>query len=380
MNRVRITDAARIINGYAFKSELFNTQRNGLPIVRIRDVVRGYSDTFYQGEYPQEYVVQNGDLLIGMDGEFNIGVWRGGTALLNQRVCKIVAKEGVSDNSFLKFRLSLVLKEIEASTPFVTVKHLSAEELKQKAIELPPLPEQKRIAAILDQAARLRRTRRYAQQLSDTFLQSVFLEMFGDPVANPHKFETQKAGNLFEIQLGKMLDAKRFKGTHLRPYLRNANTKWGSFDLSDVKYMDFDEIEFQKYALRRGDILVCEGGEVGRTAIWNGEIPNCCYQNALHRLRPKTEQISAKYFLYFMRVATNFGLIQRETSTVTIAHFTAEKFKEFDVIVPPLPLQQKFAHIVQQFERLRGQQREAERQAEHLFGTLLQRAFRGELS
>ncbi len=178
MKHFQVGNAVEVINGYAFKSEQFNTKKEGLPVARIRDVVRGFSETYFSGEYPKEYLIHNDDLLVGMDGEFNIAYWRGGMALLNQRVCKLVVKNGIANRSFIKFRLSLLLKEIEANTPFVTVKHLSSEDLKQRVIELPSLSEQKRIAAILDKADRLRRTRRYAQQLSDTFLQSVFVEMF----------------------------------------------------------------------------------------------------------------------------------------------------------------------------------------------------------
>ena len=85
---VALGDLVGILSGFAFKSERF-ADAGGLPIVRIRDVKRGYSETFYSGEYDDCYVVNNGDLLIGMDGEFNRERWKGGKALLNQRVCKL---------------------------------------------------------------------------------------------------------------------------------------------------------------------------------------------------------------------------------------------------------------------------------------------------
>ena len=172
-------DCAEIINGFAFKSDLFTERRAGLPVVRIRDVVRGYSETYYTGEYPENAVVSHGDLLIGMDGEFNVAEWQSGTALLNQRVCKIVARPGIANASFLKHALTRILKRIEDATPFVTVKHLSSEELKEATLPLPPLSEQQRIAGVLEQADRLRRTRRYALELSDSFLPAAFVEMFG---------------------------------------------------------------------------------------------------------------------------------------------------------------------------------------------------------
>ncbi len=180
MKELRIADIATITNGYAFKSEQFNSDGIGLPIIRIRDVQGGVSKTYYLGEYSDEYLVKNGDILIGMDGEFNINTWKSGKALLNQRVCKIAAKAEIADNIFLRYRLSLLLKQIEADTPFVTVKHLSSNELQEQRINVPPIAEQKRIAAICAKVDRLRRTRRYALELSDTYLRSVFLEMFDE--------------------------------------------------------------------------------------------------------------------------------------------------------------------------------------------------------
>lgn len=242
-------------------------------------------------------------------------------------------------------------------------------------IPLPSLPEQQRIAGLLEQADRLRRTRRYALELSDSFLPAAFLELFGDPRTNPHAFEAKPAGELFHIQLGKMLDAKRFTGKELHPYLGNANVQWGYFELNDLKEMDFSAKDFERFKLNPGDILVCEGGEVGRTAIWKGEVADCCYQKALHRLRSKDDGILSVYFLHFMRATVNAGLLAKHATESTIAHFTAEKFEEFPVRVPPLDLQRHFVTLAARHERLHATQREALRQAEHLFQTLLHQAF-----
>lgn len=258
-------------------------------------------------------------------------------------------------------------------------KRVPAAFLEELPIPLLSLSEQKRIAALLDKADRLRRTRRYARQLSDTFLQSVFLQMFGDPVTNPMGWDVVEVGEVFDIQLGKMLDAKRITGQSSYPYLGNSNVQWGRLDLKEIKRMDFED-DFEKYRLMKGDILVCEGGEVGRTAIWNGEIADCCYQKALHRLRPKDDRVEPLFMLMYMRLAVIKGHIAKQTFTATIAHFTAERFNQLKMILPTKERQQKFAQVVRRVERLRDQQTEAERQAEHLFQTLLHRAFRGELS
>lgn len=124
----KLTELCDIQYGYAFESEYFTDDNSYPQLVRIRDVKRGYSETFYMGDYPKEYVLSSGDVLIGMDGEFNIARWKIDGALLNQRVCKVVVKEN-SDADYLRFALSKALKAIEDRTSFATVKHLSAKEL-----------------------------------------------------------------------------------------------------------------------------------------------------------------------------------------------------------------------------------------------------------
>ena len=243
----------------------------------------------------------------------------------------------------------------------------------------PYLAEQERIVSILEKAEKLKEKGKKAKDLLDEYLKSVFNEMFGDIVSNNRGWNKINAEELFDMKLGKMLSARNYTGKNLKPYLRNVNVRWGYLDLSDVKKMDFNENEYNKYQLKRGDILVCEGGEVGRTAIYNGEISNCCYQNALHRLRIVKPTIDKIYFMYFMKSAVQQGLIVKSTSQVTIAHFTAEKFKKLKIPLPPLPLQQHFASIVEHVEKIKENLKKAQINAEELFNSLMTKAFRGEL-
>jgi type I restriction enzyme S subunit len=158
-------------------------------------------------------------------------------------------------------------------------------------------------------------------------------------------------GDVFEVQLGKMLSLKARRGVSPRPYLGNANVQWGHFDLTEVKTMDFNDEELEKYALHPGDLLVCEGGEVGRSAIWRGEIEGCCYQKALHRLRPVGQRLRPEILLQFMFYASQHGVLGRLTGHSTIAHLTAVKLKRLRVPVPPLDVQHEAMEVFEQFER-----------------------------
>ncbi len=320
-------------------------------------------------------LANNGDVIIAWDGAnagtvgFGLAGYIGSTlAILRPKSKDVYA-------AFLGYFLQTKFGFLRDNTTGATIPHINRDALEELALEFPPLPEQRRIATRLDKADHLRRTRRYAAQLSNTFLQAVFVRMFGDPVRNPMGWDVEYFGDVCETRLGKMLDAKQQTGKHLRPYLRNVNVKWGQIDLTDLQEMDFDEADRQEFRLQAGDVLICEGGEVGRAAVWKNELPECYFQKALHRVRPNPDKTTPEFIVWLMwMLAISGGLVQ-SVSEVTFAHLTGVRLKELKVPSPPLALQQKFARVVQQFECLRVQQREAERQAEHLFQTLLHKSF-----
>jgi len=198
---VLLGDVVQIVSGFAFPSDRFG-EVGDLPVVRIRDVVPGYSQTYYRGDYQVKYLVADGDLLVGMDGEFNCGTWTGGPALLNQRVCKVVARPDAADQGYLRHLLPKTLKSIEARTPQSTVKHLSVRQIEAIAVTLPPLPDQRRIAALLGKADAIRRKRQQAIRLTDDLLRSAFLDMFGDPVTNPKGWPTQPIADVADVITG----------------------------------------------------------------------------------------------------------------------------------------------------------------------------------
>jgi type I restriction enzyme, S subunit len=147
--RVRLGDMGEVLNGFAFKAELF-TREGGMPLIRIRDVGSAASETFYSGDYDERYVVTAGDLLVGMDGDFNCARWHGPRSLLNQRVCKITVDESLYLPRFLDYVLPGYLKAINDATSSVTVKHLSSRTIQDIPLPLPPMDEQREIVAEIE--------------------------------------------------------------------------------------------------------------------------------------------------------------------------------------------------------------------------------------
>jgi len=139
----------------------------------------------------------------------------------------------------------------------------------------------------------------------------------------------------YDIALGKMLDASRISGEHLRPYLRNVDVQWDRINLRDLPEMDFDTPDRIRYSLRSGDLLVCEGGEVGRTAVWTGELQECYYQKALHRLRPYSGSDIPRFFYYVMYASSKAGRFTAGTNQNTIDHLTAVQLSRYRFAFPP---------------------------------------------
>ncbi|WP_177167191.1 restriction endonuclease subunit S [Salinibacillus kushneri] len=148
-NKVSLRDNLDILTGYAFSSKKFNDS-DGLPLIRIRDLLSHNPVTKYSGEYDELYLIEKNDVLIGMDGEFNIVRWKGPKSLLNQRVAKIKSSnKNLIDNKFIYYRMHSELKRIEALTPATTVKHLAKKDIQNLTLLLPPIKKQQKIAAIL---------------------------------------------------------------------------------------------------------------------------------------------------------------------------------------------------------------------------------------
>ena len=150
----------------------------------------------------------------------------------------------------------------------------------------------------------------------------------------PVEWQTKTVGEVFQVQLGKMLNQKASEGHSPFPYLGNKNVQWDYVETAELQAMDFNERERHKFGLKFGDILVCEGGEVGRTCLWRDEVEHCYYQKAVHRLRPISAGYLPDLFPRFMRWGIAKGLLTDFTSRTSIAHLTQEKFATVPLSVP----------------------------------------------
>lgn len=161
---------------------------------------------------------------------------------------------------------------------------------------------------------------------------------------------TKPLAEVADFCLGKMLDQKKNKGEPL-PYLANVNVRWGSFDLDDVRLMRFKQDEFDRYGLSYGDIVMCEGGEPGRCAIWKEPVAGMMFQKALHRIRPR-DGLDYRFLYYSFLYEGRRGSLAALFTGATIKHLPRQNLAKVQIPVPPLHEQERIADILSAYDDL----------------------------
>ena len=377
-----LRDLVKITSGFAFKSNLFNTENNGLPLIRIRDVVRGYSDTFYDAEYKDEYVIQNGDALIGMDGEFNLAKWRGGKALLNQRVCKIEStSEELSQGYLIRF-LPKALKDIEDKTPFVTVKHLSIKDINNIQIPLPPLTEQKRIAQILDKADELRQKRQQSIEKLDELLQACFLKIFENEKCSMSQIKDllENEKSIRTGPFGSQLLHSEFVDEGIA-VLGIDNAVKNTFKWAKPRFITPEKYkQLKRYTVKPKDVIITIMGTCGKCAVVPDKIPLsintkhlCCITLDFDKCNPE--------FLhsYFLLHPTSINFLKSRAKGAIMAGLNMSIIKDLPVELPSIEIQNEFAELKTKICLQKSKLINQLQEQDNLFQSLQQRAFNGEL-
>ena len=169
------------------------------------------------------------------------------------------------------------------------------------------------------------------------------VEWLGDV---PAHWEVAALRHRYSQCLGKMLDSKRITGNHSLPYLRNVDVQWDQINTKDLPTMDIPPDEYERYTVQQGDLLVCEGGEVGRCALWSGDLTTCGFQKALHRLRPRKAGQDVPRFMHYALRAAVKGNAFNDGHLSTIAHLTGDKLRAHRFPFPPVAEQESLVRFL----------------------------------
>jgi type I restriction enzyme S subunit len=369
-----------------------------LPVSRIETISAGVVD-FNRVKYARvsvadqkKYKLKPGDILFShINSPEHIGktaIFRSGRILVHGiNLLLLRSKPEKCHPEYLNYYLS----SVDVRTRFrtrckkaVNQASLNHDDVVSLEVPLPPLPEQQRIAAILARADRLRRLRRFALELSEGYLQAVFVEMFGDPVRNPKGWRRRTLRSVSQVfsegPFGSDLKTEHYTPSGIR-VIRLQNIGVGDLIDDDKAYIS--EAHFARLSKHRcqpGDVIIGTLGDPNlRACLLPASIPVALNKADCVQMRVNAKEVIREYACWLLNLPQTLYLAAGMVHGQTRARINMGRLAELEVPIAPLGLQEDFAGVVHQHRRLRAQQREALRQAEQLFGALLDRAFRGEL-
>jgi len=327
--------------------------------VKINDV----KTMWFQPFEVKKYALKKADLLVSEGGDVGkSSLWNDelNDCFYQNAINRVRAKQS-NDTRFLYYWIYFLkhIGFVDSIVNRITIAHLTAEKLEALPILICPPIEQKAIAHYLDQACQnIDKTIHLKQQQLEkltAYRKSVIHEAVTKGLDKtvtmkdsgvdwlgtiPEHWRARKLKRNFDVLLGKMIQPEQ-KREHDKEYsyLRAANIDWIGVKTNDVKTMWFQPFEVKKYALKREDLLVSEGGDVGKSSLWNNELKDCFYQNAINRVRAKQSN-STQFLYYWIYFLKHVGFIDSIVNRITIAHLTAEKLEYLPILICP-PSEQK---------------------------------------
>ncbi len=369
------------LNGRGFKKSEW--RENGRPIIRIQNLTGSTNHfNYFDGQPEDQYTAREGDVLVSWAATLGVFVWKGPEAVVNQHIFKV---RSWINHDFHRYVLQSVLDDLRRQTHGSGMVHITKGRFESTAVAVPPLAEQRRIVAAIEEhfsrldAAEtlLIRGRTRLQRLRERIVE---VALAGD-------WSWRATGELAEVQGGIQKQPKRRPVENKAPFLRVANVLRGRLDLSEVHEIELFDGELQRYRLLPGDLLVVEGNgsieQIGRAAMWAGEIENCVHQNHLIRVRPGPGLLPAFLDLYWNAPSTRIRLADVASSTSGLYTLSTAKVKA--VPVPEVPLDEQ-RRIVADVERqlsvvdaMAAEIDRALRRSAALRRSILEQAFSGKL-
>lgn len=364
-------------SGNAWKASKFKDE--GIPIIRINNMKPNATDFKYwdwEEPYDSKYFVEEGDILVSLSGTIKTYKWVGVKALLNQRIVKVTAKENINID-WVYYQLSNVIERISDKGKDAVIKNVSVTALKKYEVDVPDLPTQNKIVALLDKASALVQKREKSIALLDELLRAQFLEMFGDPVLNPNGWDMIKLKDLGDWKSGgtpSKAKKEYFEGTI--PWL-------SSGELNDI-YIEDTKEHITEEAIKNSNTKRIEIGSLllgmYDTAALKSSVNTkvlCCNQAISYAKLDSKKAITE--FVYF-NIQYNKDYLKSKQRGVRQQNLNLTMVKNIEIFDVPLPKQDKFKKLLDEILNQKETLIQSKRELEHLYNSLLQRAFSGQLN
>jgi type I restriction enzyme S subunit len=370
----KLGEVCEIINGFAFKSQLFKDC--GDDILRISNIQNGVIDDseiahFSKEDYPkinfEKYAVLPDDIVVALSGATTgkFGVNNTGRKLyLNQRVAICREKTSKLHHLFLLYFLQTQSKSFLESAAGVAQPNLSTEQMKQYAIPVPPLPEQEKIVSELDCLSGIIEKKRQQLKELDALAQSIFYEMFGNPVDNERGWDTYVLKDVSTLLNGRaykqneLLSEGKYKVLRVGNFFTNGNYYYSDLELDEDKYCD------------NGDLLFAWSASFG-AFIWDGE--KVIYHYHIWKVLYDKQLLDIQYYRFLLNTMTNYFM--KDVHGIGMVHLTKAGMEEYVLPIPPLPLQQSFAQKIEAIEQQKALIKQSIAEVETLFNARMQEYF-----
>ncbi|MEN3972842.1 restriction endonuclease subunit S [Sphingomicrobium sp. XHP0235] len=366
----QIGDVARIVTGKTPSTKEPRYWGGDIPFVTPSDItdspwLRHVERHVSNDGMKYSSLVPAGSVLFACIGSIGKSCITHEVSTFNQQINACVPSEQV-DAYFLYNALQVRVGDILDLAGTTAVPIINKTTFSKVSISLPPLDEQRRIVEVLRSVDEAIAANEAVAVQSGRAFRAALAQLIGNAPAN---WETVKLAQIADLTLGKMLDKEKNKG-ELRPYLANINVRWGAFDMADLRHMRFEERELERYGLRCGDIVMCEGGEPGRCALWIDESSDMMIQKALHRIRPQ-EGVDSYYLYYALVNGVRSGAYDEYMTGSGIQHLPGNQLAKVEVSLPPFREQQRIAEALRVFEQAAMARLNALKQALQIKSTLM---------
>ena len=346
----KLVSVANVLYGYPFESSLFSEDSNYMPLIRIRDVKPAKASTYYSGEIREEYRIKKGDILVGMDGEFNLGRWDDRDGLLNQRVLKISGKNGCSIDGYLFHYMGPVFKKIEKETAGGSVKHLSAKVINNILIPIPSLSGQSRIVSILDTFTSS--ISNLKQQIEERRKQYEYERELLLDLEGKEGVEMKKLGEVCEIKNGYTPSTKKPE------FWENGSIPW--FTLEDIRKNGRILSDAIKHITPTGvkksglfpqnSIIVSTTATIGEYALITRDFL-CNQQISCISVKEATRGKLLPKYLYYLSNSIGNWCKKNVNGGGSLLIVSTSKLNNLFIPLPPLSTQSRIVSILDTFEQ-----------------------------